>query len=161
MSADELIVGKELPFTVEIANGGAIEARRTMDIMLGDEHVTTTELELAPGGSTTVTFETTVWEPGTYRLTVDEVPIHTLAVEEQATPTPTATPSPSPTPAETATPTSTETMVSERDSTPQTTVPDTSPTAEAESPGFGILTAAAGIGSILGYYLYQNQDEKA
>lgn len=144
ISEDELFVDEELTFTVEIINVGTRTASRTIAFTLGGQTVATQDLEFGPEQSTSVTFEHTFTDPGTYQLSVDEVTIDTLVVKKQATPTPT----PTPTPTKTASPT-----------TPQPTSTGTSPTAEADSPGFGVMTALAGIGSAVGYYLYMNQDK--
>lgn len=157
--SEELFVDEELTMTIEICNVGTVTGQRTLEIKIRDDMVATTDVELEPDESTTLTFDYSFPSSGTYHLTVNEVPIEPVSVETKSTPTATPTATPLPTPTDTPTPTSTEPPDSKDEMTAQTTDTDVSPTAEAESPGFGITTAIAGIGSVLGYYLYKSKDK--
>lgn len=124
----------------------------TVTFVIGTETAATTDVELEPGKSTTVTFEHTFEAPGTYTLRVNEIPIETITVE--AAETQTASP--------TATPTETPTVTASDDTsgaTPTAAGTDTPPETETETPGFGLVTAVTGIGSAVGSLLYRNEDD--
>lgn len=140
-----ILVGTTVPIAVTVVFAD-IESQGTFrfPILLDGRVVERGSAELKRFSSKTITFQYPFEAPGEHELTAEvageDRHLKTIVVEPESTPSP----SPSPTPSETPTVTTAE-------PTDQTTAPG--------QPGFGVLSALAGIGSAMSYLLFRDESE--
>lgn len=134
-SEDQVMAGTPLSIVVQVNNRLSTTATATPTFYIDGSAVETIERDVDPDGSTTIEFEHTFEEPGSYTLSIngEQVGESPLTVTE---------PTPTPTPTSTAT------------SPPATQSPETT---SATGPGFGVGAALASIAGV-SYLLKRDQD---
>lgn len=139
ISPTEVPTGDPVSITVELANQAA--DAETIELVLKEDQypnarLNDTEVTLENGVTRELTIIHVFDEPGEYPLQLNGESIGNVTVVE-ATPTPSPTPSPKSTPTQTSTPTKTE----------------------AQTPGLGIISSLAGLGSAVGYLIARDRDQ--
>lgn len=89
--------GSTVSVTAEVANRGLATASREFTLQFDDRQISTRWVTLAPNGTTSLTFQDSVGEPGRHRVTIgNETTTFEVRSVTETTATPTATPTPVP-----------------------------------------------------------------
>lgn len=138
----ELKVGQSILIEIDVRNVGQSIVDRRLRLLVDGEQIESRGVAPRPGESVRLPFSAPFSEAGEYDVRIPTAYRETISVQAAPTPTPSPTPTRTPT-----------------DSRPSPT-PPSSPTqpqettgTSARTPGFGVLTAIAGIGSAVGYRL--------
>lgn len=157
LSPSSPTAGETLSVSIDIANVGAIAGTRTLEFAIGGRTTATADIALDPDEKTTVTFDHTPGSPGSHHLSVSGLPIYSITVRSQETPTPTSTPSPTPTTTQTDTEAENNPTTSPTAMRTPTTGHKPETTDTPGQPGLGIISAIAGIGSVVGYLVCRDK----
>lgn len=140
LTTAEVQVGDPVKVAVKVTNQ-ATGPEKIQLVLKEDEYPNTrfetVEVTVDSGVTEELTLTHAFDQPGEYPLQLNGQSIGTVSVRK-ATPSPSPTPSPGPSPTPTRTPTNTE----------------------AETPGLGVLSALAGLGSAIGYAKYRRDREE-
>lgn len=138
----ELQVGQSILIEIDVRNVGTSLVDRRLKLLVDGEQIESRGVALRPDESVRLPFSYRFFEEGEYEVRIPTALQQTISVQAEPTPTPTPTPPPSPT----------EPSASPMPSSSPTDGQQTTGTS-AQTPGFGVLAAIAGIGSAVSYRL--------
>lgn len=138
----ELQVGQSILIEIDVRNVGTSLVDRRLKLLVDGEQIESRGVALRPDESVRLPFSYRFFEAGEYEVRIPTAFQQTISVQAEPTPTPTPTPPPSPT----------EPSASPMPSSSPTDGQQTAGTS-AQTPGFGVLAAIAGIGSAVSYRL--------
>lgn len=129
----DLLIGQSIFIEIDVTNVGSIRGDRRPELYVDGERIESIGVALKPDESKRIAFSHPFDEPGEYEVRVPPAYKQTISVRVEPTPTP----SPPSSPAQ---------------------VRDTTETS-VQTPGFGVLTALTGIGSVLSYFLVKDSSD--
>lgn len=151
---NEVDTGEPTRVTAMVTNGGTGSGEVSVTLTAGGERLAQSTVSLGVNETKLVAFEPTFEEPGTFELALNDEAVGTVTVAAEPTPTRTASPPPDEAAPESSATATVSTSPTEGDQAPSPT-----DTESSGQPGFGLLTALAGIGSAVGYLVRKEQSD--
>lgn len=145
LSGTELVVGESIQIEINVMNVGSEQGDHRVELLVDGDPVDSRGAELDPGSSKRIRFSHPFDETGEYEVRVPPAVKQTIPVHAERTQTPEIG----------STPAQTETQ-----SPGSPTDSRDGPRTSAQGPGFGAVSALAGVGSVLSYLLLKDSSDR-